>query len=68
MEGVVRKEGYCFEDLLLRVVGWKEFVTRAEKDVGWNVKPSPSHVELPICSGVSLQVSRSLSARNDLGI
>ena len=35
---------------------------------GWNVKPSTSHVELPICSGLSLQVSRSQSARSDLGI
>jgi len=39
-----------------------------EKAVGWNVKPSPSHVELPICSGVSLQVSGSMTARSDLGI
>ena len=68
MEGVAREEGYYFEDLLMRVVGWKELVTRAEKAVGWNVKPSPSHVELAICSGVSLQVSQSLSARSDLGI
>jgi hypothetical protein len=68
MEGVAKEEGYCFEDLLLTVVGWKEFVTRAEKAVGWNLKPSPSHVELRICSGVSLQVSQSLSARSDLGI
>ena len=68
MEGVAREDGHCFEDLLLRVVGWKELVRRAEKAVGWNVKPSPSQVELPICSGVSLQVSRSLSARSDLGI
>jgi len=31
MEGVAREEGYCSEDLLLRVVGWKELVTRAER-------------------------------------
>ena len=43
-------------------------VTRAEKAVGWNVKPTPSHLELPICSGVFIQVSRSLSARSDLSI
>ena len=61
-------EGYCSKDLLVRVVGWKELVIRAEKAVGWNVKPSPRHVELPICSGVSLQVSESLTARSDLGI
>jgi hypothetical protein len=24
MEGVAGQEGYCSEDLLLRVVGWKE--------------------------------------------
>ena len=46
---VAREKGYCFEDLLLRVVGWKELETRAEKAVGWNVKPSRSHVQLPIC-------------------
>jgi hypothetical protein len=57
MEGVAGQEGYCTEDLLLRVVGWKGLVTRAEKTVGWNVKPSPSHMALPICSGVPLQVS-----------
>ena len=57
MEGVARQEGYHSEDLLLRIVVWKRLVTRAVKVVGWNVKPSPSHVELPICSGVSLQVS-----------
>ena len=68
MEGVAREEGYCSEDLLLSVVGWKELVTRAEKAVGWNVKPIPNHMELPICSGISLQVSRSMSARRDLGI
>ena len=68
MERVAREEGYCSKDLLVRVVGWKELVTRAEKAVGWNVKPSPRHVELPICSGVSLQVSGSLTARSDLGI
>jgi len=68
IEGVAREEGYCSKDLLVRDVGWKELVTRAEKFVGWNVKPSPRHVELPICSGVSLQVSGSLTARNDLGI
>jgi len=34
-----------------------------EKTVGWNVKPSPSHMALPICSGLSLQVSLSLSVR-----
>jgi hypothetical protein len=54
MEGVARQEVYCSEDLLLRIVGWKGLVTRAVKAVRWNVKPSPSHVELPICSGVSL--------------
>jgi len=53
MEGVAREEGHCSEDLLLRVVVWKELVTRVEKTVGWNVKPSPSHVELPICSGIT---------------
>jgi hypothetical protein len=68
MEGVARKEGYRSEDLLLRIVGWNGFLTRAVKVVGWNVKPSPSHVELPICTGVSLQVSLSLLARSDLGI
>jgi len=68
MEGVARKEGYRSEDLLLRIVGWKGLLTRAVKVVGWNVKPSPSHVELPICSGVSLQVSWSMLARSDLGI
>jgi hypothetical protein len=56
-EGVAGQEGYCSDDLLLSVVGWKGLVTRAQKAVGWNVKPSPSHVELPICSGVSLQMS-----------
>jgi hypothetical protein len=65
---VAREEGYCSKDLLVRVAGWKELVTRAEKAVGWNVKLSPRHVELPICSGVSLQVSGSLTARSDLGI
>ena len=68
MEGVAREEVYCSEDLLLRVVGWKELVTRTEKAVGWNVKPSPSHVELSICSGVSLQVSESMMARSDLSL
>jgi len=52
MEGVARGEGYCSKDLLVRVVGWKELVTRSEKAVGWNVKPSPRHVELAICSGM----------------
>ena len=68
IEGVAREEGYCSKDLLVRVLGWKELVTRAEKAVGWNVKPSPRHVELPICSGVSLQVSGRLMARSHLGI
>jgi hypothetical protein len=36
--------------------------------VGWNMKPSPSHVALPICSAISLQVSWSLLARSDLSI
>ena len=60
MEGVAREESS--RDLLVRVVGWKELVTRVVRAVGWNVKPSPRHVELPICSGVSLQVSGSLTA------
>ena len=51
------QEGYHFEDLLLRNVGWKGQVTRAEKTVGWNVMPSPSHMAVPICSGISLHVS-----------
>jgi len=68
MEGVARQEGYRSEDLLLRIVGWKGLVTRAVKVVGWNVKTSPSHVALPICSGTSLQVSWSLLARSDLSI
>jgi len=34
MEGVARYKGYCSKDLLLRVVGWKGLVTRAEKGVG----------------------------------
>jgi hypothetical protein len=68
MEGVELQEGYCSEDLLLRVVGWKWWVTRAEKPVGWHVKPSPSNVALPIYSGISLQVSLSLLVRSDLGI
>jgi hypothetical protein len=66
MEGVAEQEGYCSEDLLLRVMGWKGQVTGVT--VGWNVKPRPSHKELPFCSGISLQVSRSLSAKSDLGI
>jgi len=57
MEGVARQEGYRSEDLLLRIVGWKVLVTRAVKVVGWNVKPGPSHMELPFCSGVSIQMS-----------
>jgi len=57
MEGVAGQEDYCSEDLLLSVVGWKGYLTRAEKTVEWNVKLSPSHKELTICSGVSLQVS-----------
>jgi hypothetical protein len=68
MEGVAGQEGYCSEDLLLRVVGWKGYVTRVEMTVGWNVKPRPSHVELPFCSGISLQVSQSLSAKSDLAM
>ena len=57
MEGVAGQEGYCSQDLFLRVVGWKGLVTWAEKVVGWNVKTSPSHMELPVCSDLSLQVS-----------
>jgi len=57
MEGVAGQEGYCSEDLLLSVVGWKGYLTRAEKTVGCNAKLSPNEVELPICLGVSLQVS-----------
>jgi hypothetical protein len=30
IEGVAGQEGYCSEDLLLRGVGWKWYVTRAE--------------------------------------
>ena len=60
-----RQEVYCSQDLF---VGWKGLVMWTEKVVGWNAKPSPSHMELPVCSGVSLQVSWSLSARIDLGI
>ena len=37
-----------------------------ENTVRWNVKPSPSHMDLPICSDVSLHVSLSLSARSDM--
>jgi hypothetical protein len=58
MEGVAGQEGYSSEDLLLGVVGQKWFVTRAERAVGRNVKPSPSHVELPICSGVMKSVGK----------
>ena len=65
--GVAGQEGYCSEDLLLMVVGWKGLVTRVEKAVGWKVKQSPHHMELPICSGVSLHVLLSLLARSDLG-
>jgi hypothetical protein len=57
MGGVAGQEGYCSDDLILRVVGWKSLVTRVEKAMGWNAKPSPSHMELPVCSGVPLQVS-----------
>jgi hypothetical protein len=57
IEGVAGQEGYCSEDLLLRDVGCKGWLTWAEKTVGWNVKLSPSHMELSICSGISLQVS-----------
>jgi hypothetical protein len=34
MEGVTKYEGYCSEDLLLRVVVWKGYITRVEKTVG----------------------------------
>ena len=37
------------------VCGLERVGTRAEKTVGWNVKPSLSHVELPVCSGVRCQ-------------
>ena len=47
MEGVAGQEGYCSEDLLPRVVGWKG-PTKAEKTVGWNVKPSPSYMARPL--------------------
>jgi hypothetical protein len=48
----------CFSgDLLLRILDQKGLVTRVDKAVGWNVKPSPRHMELPLCSGVSLHVS-----------
>ena len=57
MEGVAGQEGYCSQDLFLRIVGWKGLATWMEKVVGWNMKPSPSHMEVPVCSGVSLQVS-----------
>ena len=38
-------------------MGWKRLVTRAEKAVGWKAKYSPSDMELPFGSEVSLQVS-----------
>ena len=57
LEGVAGQEASCLEDLLLRVVGWRGSVTRVEKTVGWNVKLSPSHMALPVCSGVSQSVS-----------
>jgi hypothetical protein len=57
MEVVAREKGYCSEDLLMRVVGWKGLVTRVERTVGWKVKQSPSHMEMSICTGISLQVS-----------
>ena len=31
MEGVAGQEGYCSEDLLLMVVGWKGLLTRARR-------------------------------------
>jgi len=31
MEGVAGQEGYCSEDLLITVVGWKGLVTRARR-------------------------------------
>ena len=57
MEVVAIEEGYCSEDLLLRVVGWKGLLKRAEKAVGWKVKQSASHMKMPTSSGISLQVS-----------
>jgi len=55
LEWVARRECYCSDDFLLRVVVWEGLVTRSDKDVGWNVKQSPSHMELPVCSHISLQ-------------
>jgi hypothetical protein len=34
-----------------------------EKIVKWNLKLNPSHLALPLCSGISLQVSRSLGKK-----
>jgi len=48
------------QELLLRIVDWKGYVTRAEKTVGWNVKPSTSHLALPFCSGVSLSIGKEV--------
>ena len=61
MEGVAGQEGYCSEDLILRVVGWKGYISRVETTVGWNVKLSLSHMALPICSGISLSVGKKRS-------
>jgi len=57
VKGVAGQEGYCSQDLFLRVVGWKGLVMWTEKVVRWNVKPSKSNMELPVCSDLSLQVS-----------
>jgi len=35
-----------------------------DKIVVWNLKLKPSHMALPVCSGISLQVSWSVSARS----
>jgi hypothetical protein len=48
--GVAGREGFSPQQLILRVM---EGVARqegywVEKTVGWNVKPSPSHMELQV--------------------
>jgi hypothetical protein len=58
MERVAWQEDYCSEDFFLRVLGWKGWVTRAEKAVGLHVKPRPSHMALLICSGVMKSVGK----------
>jgi hypothetical protein len=46
-----------FVDVLDKHSHRQLFNKGVEKIVGWNMKPSPSHVALPICSAISLQVS-----------